>query len=163
MTEHVRVVVISGGGVGCSALYHLAANAEDPINCHLTGSVRLAHTRNHMDDFRYLQSMARANGLDCEILSPTALKARCPFLPALHGVPRSAQTGGNGLQHQLCERGGHYQACGVQLDLTLASGAEFEDAAHDCRRRRQRGAPPFVSQSNCFVVPPMKFALDACK
>ena len=24
-------------------------------------------------------------------------------------------------------------------------------------------ARPFVSQSNCFVVPPMKFAFDACK
>ena len=131
MTEHVKVVVIGGGVVGCSALYHLAAlgiqdalllerdeltsgstwhaagnlptfstswsilklqkysaalyrklaaNAEDPINYHLTGSVRLAHTRNRMDEFRHVKSMAKANGLDYEILSPSELKERYPLI-----------------------------------------------------------------------------------
>ena len=131
MTEHVKVVVIGGGVVGCSALYHLAAlgikdalllerdeltsgstwhaagnlptfstswsilklqkysaslyrklaaNAEDPINYHLTGSVRLAHTRNRMDEFRHVKSMARANGLEYEILSPAELKDRYPLI-----------------------------------------------------------------------------------
>jgi dimethylglycine dehydrogenase len=131
MTEHVRVVVIGGGVVGCSALYHLAAlgvkdalllerdeltsgstwhaagnlptfstswsilklqkysaalyrrlaaNADDPINYHLTGSVRLAHTQSRMDEFRHVQSMARANGLEYEILSPADLKNRYPLI-----------------------------------------------------------------------------------
>ena len=131
MAEHVRVVVIGGGVVGCSCLYHLAelgitdallierdeltsgstwhaagnlptfstswsvlklqkysaalyrrlaASAENPINYHLTGSVRLAHGRNRMDEFHHVQSMAKANGLNYEILSPGELKARYPLI-----------------------------------------------------------------------------------
>ena len=131
MAEHARVVVIGGGVVGCSCLYHLAAlgitdallierdeltsgstwhaagnlptfstswsvlklqkysaalyrrlaaSSDNPINYHLTGSVRLAHNRNRMDEFRHVQSMAKANGLDYEILSPAELKARYPFI-----------------------------------------------------------------------------------
>ncbi len=131
MAEHVRVVVIGGGVVGCSCLYHLAelgitdallierdeltsgstwhaagnlptfstswsvlklqkysaalyrrlaASAENPIDYHLTGSVRLAHGRNRMDEFRHVQSMAKANGLEYEILSPGELKTRYPFI-----------------------------------------------------------------------------------
>ena len=131
MAEHVRVVVIGGGVVGCSCLYHLAelgisdallierdeltsgstwhaagnlptfstswsvlklqkysaalyrrlaASAENPIDYHLTGSVRLAHGRNRMDEFHHVQSMAKANGLDYEILSPGELKTRYPFI-----------------------------------------------------------------------------------
>lgn len=131
MAEQARVVVIGGGVVGCSCLYHLAkigisdallierdeltsgstwhaagnlptfsgswsimrlqkysaalyrelaASSEDPINYHITGSVRLAHNRNRMDEFHHVQSMGRANGLDYDILSPTALRARYPFI-----------------------------------------------------------------------------------
>jgi dimethylglycine dehydrogenase len=131
MTEHAKVVVIGGGVVGCSCLYHLAkmgisdalllerdeltsgstwhaagnlptfstswsilklqkysaalyrqlaASAENPINYHLTGSVRLAHTRNRMDEFHHVQSMAKANGLDYDILSLSDLKQRYPFI-----------------------------------------------------------------------------------
>ncbi len=131
MTEHVKVVVIGGGVVGCSCLYHLAkmglkdvlllerdeltsgstwhaagnlptfstswsilklqkysaslyrelAKSEtDPINYHLTGSVRLAHTQNRMDEFMHVKSMAKANGLDYDILSPADLKAIYPFI-----------------------------------------------------------------------------------
>ncbi len=131
MTEHARVVVIGGGVVGCSCLYHLAAlgvkdalllerdeltsgstwhaagnlptfstswsilklqkysaalyrklaaNAENPINYHLTGSVRLAHGRSRMDEFHHVKSMAKANGLDYEILSPSELKDRYPLI-----------------------------------------------------------------------------------
>jgi dimethylglycine dehydrogenase len=131
MTEHARVVVIGGGVVGCSCLYHLAAlgikdalllerdeltsgstwhaagnlptfsaswsilklqkysaalyrklaaSAENPINYHLTGSVRLAHGRNRMDEFHHVKSMAKANGLEYEILSPSELKGRYPLI-----------------------------------------------------------------------------------
>ena len=131
MVEHAKVLVIGGGVVGCSCLYHLAragvsdallierdeltsgstwhaagnlptfstswsilklqkysaslyrqlaASAENPINYHLTGSVRLAHTRNRMDEFRHVQSMARANGLEYEILSPSELRERYPLI-----------------------------------------------------------------------------------
>ncbi len=131
MTEHVKAVVIGGGVVGCSCLYHLAqmgltdallierdeltsgstwhaagnlptfstswsvlklqkysaslyrqlaASAENPINYHVTGSVRLAHGRNRMDEFRHVQSMAKANGLEYEILSPAELRERHPLV-----------------------------------------------------------------------------------
>ena len=131
MTEYAKVVVIGGGVVGCSCLYHLArmgvsdalllerdeltsgstwhaagnlptfstswsilklqkysaslyrqlaASADNPINYHLTGSVRLAHTRNRMDEFHHVQSMAKANGLDYDILSLSDLKQRYPFI-----------------------------------------------------------------------------------
>ena len=127
MTEHVRVAVIGGGAVGCSALYHLALLgwtdavlleqdeltsgstwhaagncptfsgawgilklqaysarlyqrlgdlADYPINYHVTGSVRLAHTADRMREFRHVASMARANGVDYDILSPSDLPAR---------------------------------------------------------------------------------------
>ena len=131
MAEHARVVVIGGGVVGCSCLYHLAksgitdallierdeltsgstwhaagnlptfstswsimklqkysaalyrelaASSEDPINYHITGSVRLARNRNRMDEFHHVQSMGRANGLDYDILSPAELRDRYPFI-----------------------------------------------------------------------------------
>ena len=131
MTEYAKVVVIGGGVVGCSCLYHLAqmgisdalllerdeltsgstwhaagnlptfstswgilklqkysaslyrqlaASAENPINYHVTGSVRLAHTRNRMDEFHHVQTMAKANGLDYDILSLSDLKQRYPFI-----------------------------------------------------------------------------------
>jgi dimethylglycine dehydrogenase len=64
-----------------AALYRkLAASAENPINYHLTGSVRLAHGRNRMDEFHHVKSMAKANGLEYEILSPSDLKNRYPLI-----------------------------------------------------------------------------------
>jgi dimethylglycine dehydrogenase len=131
MTEQARIVIIGGGVVGCSCLYHLAAlgikdalllerdeltsgstwhaagnlptfsaswsilklqkysaalyrrlaaSTDDPINYHLTGSVRLAHGRDRMDEFRHVQSMARANGLEYEILDRAELKNRYPYI-----------------------------------------------------------------------------------
>ena len=136
MAEHVRVAVIGGGAVGCSALYHLArlgwsdallleqdeltsgstwhaagncptfsgvwgilklqaysarlyqrlgGEAGYPINYHVTGSVRLSHTADRLREFRHVQGMARANGLDYEILSPRELRARHP-LAELHDL-----------------------------------------------------------------------------
>lgn len=64
-----------------ASLYRqLAASVDDPISYHLTGSVRLAHSRNRMDEFRHVQSMAHANGLHYEILSPAELRERYPLI-----------------------------------------------------------------------------------
>src|SRR3982074_2226326 len=131
MKSHAQVVVIGGGAVGCSALYHLtqlgvsdavllerdeltagstwhaAGNCPNfstswnilklqrhsttlcerlaqqvgyDINYHLTGSIRLAHTADRVDEFRHVASQARAQNLDFELLSPTEITAPPPFL-----------------------------------------------------------------------------------
>ncbi len=131
LAEHVRVIIIGGGVVGCSCLYHLCAmgwhdalllERDDltsgstwhaagnvptfatnpsllklqqysaslyrrlgddtgyPINYHLTGSVRLAHTVERMDEYRYVAAMAQASGLEYRILSPQELRQRYPLL-----------------------------------------------------------------------------------
>ncbi len=131
MTEHARVVIIGGGAVGCSALYHLAklgwtdcllverneltsgstwhaagntpnfstswnvikfqrhstrlyAKLGDevgyPINYHITGSLRLAHNKARMDEYKHVAAMAHAQGLEFALLTPAEAKAKYPFL-----------------------------------------------------------------------------------
>ena len=131
MKTHAQVVVIGGGAVGCSALYHLtqlgvtdavllerdeltagstwhaagncpnfstswnliklqrhstrlyaelAARVGYDINYHITGSIRLAHTADRVDEFRHVVSQARAQGIEFEMLSPAQITARHPFL-----------------------------------------------------------------------------------
>ncbi len=131
-----RAVVIGGGAVGCSALYHLtrlgwtdvvllerdeltsgstwhaAGNCPNfstswsvlklqrhstalyarlaqevgyDINYHQTGSIRLAHTADRVDEFRHVVSQARAQGIGFEILSPAEIRLRHPFLE-LEGI-----------------------------------------------------------------------------
>ena len=126
-----RVVVIGGGAVGCSVLYHLAKmgwsdcvllekneltsgstwhaagncpnfsaswtimniqaystelfrrlgeEADYPINYHVTGSVRLAHSHQRMEEFHHVASMARHIGIDMSILDNDELKKLYPFL-----------------------------------------------------------------------------------
>lgn len=131
MTRAARVVVIGGGAVGTSALWHLAmrgwtdclllemneltsgstwhaagncptfsgswtlmkmqaygartyrrlsAELDGGIGYHGTGSLRLAHHRERMCEFRHVLAMAHAQGLPYELLSPDEAKARYPFL-----------------------------------------------------------------------------------
>ncbi|MBL8573256.1 MAG: FAD-dependent oxidoreductase [Hyphomicrobiaceae bacterium] len=131
MQSHARIVIIGGGAVGTSALYHLAqrgvtdclllerneltsgstwhaagncpnfstswntiklqrhstrlyARLGDevgyPINYHITGSIRLAHGRDRMDEYKHVAAMARAQGLDFEMMSPVDVKAKYPYI-----------------------------------------------------------------------------------
>ena len=131
MTDHARVVIIGGGAVGCSALYHLAlmgwtecllleraeltsgstwhaagncptfstswnvlklqrygnelyarlaAEADPPLTWHPTGSIRLAHGRDRMDEFRHVCAMARAQGLGLALVTPKEARELYPFL-----------------------------------------------------------------------------------
>jgi dimethylglycine dehydrogenase len=131
MTDHARVVIIGGGAVACSALYHLAlmgwtecilleraeltsgstwhaagncptfstgwnviklqrygnelyarlaAEGEPPLTWHPTGSIRLAHRRDRMDEFRHVAAMARAQGLELEVITPGEARGLYPFL-----------------------------------------------------------------------------------
>ena len=126
-----RVVIIGGGAVGASALYHLAlagwtdavllekneltagstwhaagnvptfssswsimnmqrysaglyrglGDAVDyPMNYHVTGSVRLGHSKERLREFQRVAGMGRYQGMDLDILSPDEIGARYPFL-----------------------------------------------------------------------------------
>ncbi len=131
LPQAARVVVIGGGVVGCSVLYHLAkagwsdclllekneltsgstwhaagncpnfsgswsimkmqhystglyaglgALADYPINYHVTGSIRLAHNRARMEEFRHVCAMAQYQGIEFEMLSNADMRKRYPFL-----------------------------------------------------------------------------------
>ncbi|MGI9500354.1 MAG: GcvT family protein, partial [Geminicoccaceae bacterium] len=131
MGEQARVVIIGGGAVGCSCLYHLAKagwtdcllleqdeltsgstwhaagncptfagswniikyqrysadlfrglaeEVDYPINYHMTGSIRLAHTEHRMDEFRHVNSMAEAQGLAYDLWTPEQAREAYPFL-----------------------------------------------------------------------------------
>ena len=126
-----RVVVIGGGAVGASSLYHLALKGwtdcvllekneltsgstwhaagnvptfsaswsvmnmqrystelyrdlgervDYPMNYHVTGSLRLAHSRNRMMEFERVVGMGRYQGMDVSMVSVGDLKDRYPFL-----------------------------------------------------------------------------------
>jgi dimethylglycine dehydrogenase len=131
MKTQARVVVIGGGIVGCSVLYHLTrqgwrdallverdeltagstwhaagncpnfstswnvmklqaysnrlyralpAETGQPIGHRQSGSIRLAHTRDRLAEFRHVAGMADSQGLAFEILSPAEMRERHPFL-----------------------------------------------------------------------------------
>ena len=120
-----RVVVIGGGVVGASAIYHLcklgwndcvllekneltagstwhaagncpsfstswavmnmqryslelyrglAEEVDYPMNYHVTGSLRLAHSNNRMKEFERSRSMGRYQGMDLEIMQVSDMK-----------------------------------------------------------------------------------------
>lgn len=126
-----RVVIIGGGVIGVSSLYHLAragwtdcvllerneltagstwhaagnvptfstswsimnmqrystelyrglGQAVDyPMNYHVTGSIRLAHSRERMQEFERARGMGRHQGMDLEILTPQEIRDRYPFI-----------------------------------------------------------------------------------
>ncbi len=134
-----RVVIIGGGIVGTSSLYHLAKKgwtdcvllekneltagstwhaagnvptfstswsimnmqrystelysglAEEvdyPMNYHQTGSIRLAHTKERMQEFERACSMGRYQGIEMEMWTPEQAKENYPFLEThdLEGV-----------------------------------------------------------------------------
>lgn len=126
-----RVVIIGGGAVGVSTLYHLAKKgwtdcvllekneltagstwhaagncpnfsaswavmnmqryslemyrtlAEDvdyPMNYHVTGALRLGHTKQRTQEFERVASMGRYQGLQMDMLTPEQAKEYYPFL-----------------------------------------------------------------------------------
>jgi dimethylglycine dehydrogenase len=131
LPKHARVVVIGGGAVGASVLYHLtlkgwrdvvlleaneltagstwhaAGNvptfsgnweimrlqaysadlytrlgeiADYPINYHVTGSVRLAHEDERMEEYRQVMARGAYIGVPFEMLTPAQLKEVYPFI-----------------------------------------------------------------------------------
>ncbi|MEM7190298.1 MAG: FAD-binding oxidoreductase, partial [Pseudomonadota bacterium] len=131
LPSHARVVIIGGGAVGASCLYHLAlagwtdcvllekneltsgstwhaagnvptfsaswsvmnmqrygaelyrglAEAVDyPMNYHVTGSIRLAHSKERMQEFERVAGMGRYQGMNIDICSTADLKDRYEYL-----------------------------------------------------------------------------------
>jgi dimethylglycine dehydrogenase len=131
-----RVVIIGGGAVGVSSLYHLAkagwtdcvllerneltsgstwhaagnvptfsaswsvmnmqrystelyrclaAETGYPMNYHVTGSLRLAHTEERMREFQRVKGMGRTQGMEIEIVGENDIRSRYPFIET-HGL-----------------------------------------------------------------------------
>ena len=126
-----KVVIIGGGAVGASSLYHLARKGwtdcvllekneltagstwhaagnvptfstswavmnmqrystelyarlgeevDYPMNYHQTGSIRLAHSKERMQECERAKGMGLHQGMDLEILTPGEVKDRYPFI-----------------------------------------------------------------------------------
>ncbi|WP_071675539.1 GcvT family protein [Nioella nitratireducens] len=126
-----KVVIIGGGAVGTSSLYHLAKKGwtdcvllekneltagstwhaagnvptfstswavmnmqrystelyarlgeevDYPMNYHQTGSIRLAHSKERMQEFERAKGMGLQQGMTLEILTPEEVKQRYPFI-----------------------------------------------------------------------------------
>ena len=131
LPKSARVVIIGGGSVGTSVLYHLAKmgwtdclllekneltsgstwhaagncpnyvgswtvmkmqsystelyrrlgdEVDYPMNYHVTGAIRLAHSRQRMEEFRHVQAMGRQMGVEFEEMSNADMQAVYPFL-----------------------------------------------------------------------------------
>lgn len=129
--SQTRVVIIGGGAVGVSCLYHLAKagwtdcvliekneltsgstwhaagnvptfsaswsimhmqrystelykrlgdEVDYPMNYHVTGSLRLAHTDERMLEFERVKSMGRYQGMNIEMVGLDDIRTRYPFL-----------------------------------------------------------------------------------
>jgi Glycine cleavage system T protein (aminomethyltransferase) len=126
-----RVVIIGGGAVGASSLYHLAKAGwtdcvllekneltagstwhaagnvptfssswsimnmqrysatlyrdlgklvDYPMNYHVTGSIRLGHSKERLQEFKRVVGMGRYQGMDLDILAPDEMRSKYPFL-----------------------------------------------------------------------------------
>jgi 2-succinyl-5-enolpyruvyl-6-hydroxy-3-cyclohexene-1-carboxylate synthase len=74
-----------------AALYReLAKDKDFPISYHVTGSVRLAHSEERMAEFRHVKSMARANNMEYDMLTPAELVDRYPLIKT-HDLATSIQ------------------------------------------------------------------------
>ena len=62
-------------------LYRKLGDLVDyPMNYHVTGAIRLAHSRQRMEEFRHVQSMGRHMGIEFEEMSNSDTQAMYPFL-----------------------------------------------------------------------------------
>ncbi len=61
-------------------LYRGLAEAVDyPMNYHVTGSLRLGHTDERLQEFKRVAGMGRYQGMDLDILTPDEIRGRYPF------------------------------------------------------------------------------------
>ncbi|MEM6594167.1 MAG: FAD-dependent oxidoreductase [Pseudomonadota bacterium] len=58
----------------------LAEDVDYPMNYHVTGAIRLAHTKERMQEFEKISSQARYQGLTMDICTPEELREHNPFM-----------------------------------------------------------------------------------
>ena len=58
----------------------LADEVDYPMNYHVTGSIRLAHSKERMLEFERARAMGRYQGLDLEMIAVSDMKDRYPFM-----------------------------------------------------------------------------------
>ncbi|MEM8811204.1 MAG: FAD-dependent oxidoreductase [Pseudomonadota bacterium] len=58
----------------------MAADPDFPINYHITGGVRLAHTQDHLDGYHHFVGMAKAMGVDFEVIDAEETCRRHPLI-----------------------------------------------------------------------------------
>ena len=51
-----------------------------PMNYHVTGSVRLGHSRERLQEFKRVVGMGRYQGMDLSILGPEEIRSKYPFV-----------------------------------------------------------------------------------
>jgi hypothetical protein len=62
-------------------LYRGLGEAVDyPMNYHVTGSIRLGHSEERMQEFERARGMGRYQGMNLEILAPDEIKDKYPFI-----------------------------------------------------------------------------------
>ena len=66
----------------------LGKTVNYPMNYHVTGSIRLAHSKERMQEFERAKGMGRSQGMDLDILAVSEIKDRYPFIEThdLHGA-----------------------------------------------------------------------------
>ena len=64
-----------------TSLYReLGAKVDYPMNYHVTGAIRLAHSRQRMEEFRHVERMGRQMGVEFQEMSPSEMQEVYPFL-----------------------------------------------------------------------------------
>ena len=198
-----RVVIIGGGAVGVSSLYHLAkagwtdcvllekneltsgstwhaagnvptfssswslmnmqrysaelyrglAEAVDyPMNYHVTGSLRLAHSDERMREFQRVKGMGRYQGMDIDVVGLDEIRARYP-------VHRDARPQGRALRSERRRHrsgaahagAGQGRARHGREDRPLLPGHRRAPRQRRMDRRRRRKAR---SAANMWSTPP---------
>ncbi len=63
------------------AMYRtLAKDVDYPMNYHVTGSIRLAHSKERMQEFEKISAQARYQGLEMDVCTNEELRAHNPFM-----------------------------------------------------------------------------------
>jgi dimethylglycine dehydrogenase len=58
----------------------LAAEVDYPMNYHITGSLRLAHTAERMREFQRVKGMGRYQGMEIDVVGVEDIRSRYPFI-----------------------------------------------------------------------------------